>query len=129
MVKKNYTKINKLFNLLLIAFVLIFINGILNLGGILLFFFTLIFLSIGIRLLYKLLKSKIKGNLKLYLLLTGIGSIIYSFSIFYGTIGIWGLYYINNFIFLSSSIASFGVFSIGVIGTLIILYRIKENER
>lgn len=126
MVTYNIGKIKKFFYALLVVFILIFINGFLNLGGNFLLIFSLIFLIFGSLLIFQTFKTKIKGKFKVYLLLTGFGSILYSISIIYGIFGIRGFYSINSHIYLTTTILSFGAFSFGVIATFLYF---KKNKK
>jgi len=115
----NISKIKKSFYILLVNFVLIFINGLFNFGGNSLLVFSLIYLIFGIILIFQTFKTYLYRKFKVYLLLTGFGASFYAVSIIYGVFGVKGFYAINNPIYLTTTILSFGFFSFGVIASFI----------
>ena len=124
--EKNQKGLKRLVYGLITLFILLFLSGILDIGGKLLFALILLYFVLSVAINVLIFKSKPEGKLKVFLLLTGISSVVFSLGIIYGILGIWGFYSINDLIYLSSVIASWIGFMTGALGSIILL---KNSDR
>lgn len=100
-------------------FALFFITGFLDLGGKTLLVIILLYFVLGIILNICIFRSKPEGKPRASLLLTGVAVAVFSMGVTYGILGIWGLYPINDIVYLTSVIASWSGFLFGAIWSIL----------
>ena len=119
MIHQNYLKrLRRVVWGLVLLLIIFFLGGFLDFGAGSLLIIVLLYFGLGIVLNVSVVKSGAKGKLRLYLLLTGISSTVFSLGVTYGIVGIMGYYTINDFLYLSSVIIAFLAFVIGTICSL-----------
>ena len=79
------------------------------------------FLLLGIYLIQQTFVLSIEGKLKMFLLLTGFSSLLFSIGVMYGVMGIWGFYTIVDAVYLIALITSMSGFIIGMTRSLSLL--------
>ena len=84
---------------------------------------SLVYILLGIVLIFLTLKSKVKGRLKVFLLLTGFSSAGLLLGLLHGFFEVWGLDTLQVVFFYIGVVVSPILFIIGVIGSLVILRR------
>lgn len=137
MSEKNLKKVEKVFYVLIVLFILIIINNLimtfvtpmfggLILRGVLATLFlplTILFFVLGIVLIFLTLKSKIEGKLKLFLLLTGASPVGFLISvILHGLLEALGIILHVVFFFIAILVCPI-LFLIGAIGSIVLFKR------
>lgn len=100
-----------------LVFLIGFFSGIKNLflAPLLFYFFS------GLALISMTLKAEVEGKLRVYLLISGFCSVVFTAGVAYGVLGIWGFYDIYDPLYLISVIAAVLGFIVGTIGSLTFL--------
>ena len=84
---------------------------------------SIVYILLGIMLIFLTFKSKVKGRLKVFLLLTGFSSAGLLLGLLHGFFEVWGLDTLQVIFFYIGVVVSPILFIIGVIGSLVILRR------
>ena len=120
-------RIKKLVFGLIGLFVIFFLFGFLDIGGMALLITMLLYFAIGVALISYVIKSKARGKLRVYLLIAAISSLVFACGVSYGIMGILRAYRINDSIYISSVTISAIGFIAGGIGSLVLL-KSKQPE-
>jgi hypothetical protein len=102
------------------ALIMLFILNLLPLGMVSLPL-SLVYILLGIVLIFLTLKSEVKGRLKVFLLLTGFSSAGLLLGLLHGFLEVWGLDTLQTVFFYIGVVVSPIIFLIGVIGSIILL--------
>ena len=89
---------------------------------------SLVYILLGIVLIFLMLKSEMKGKLKVFLLLTGFSSAGLVLGLLHGFLEAWGLDTLQVVFFYIGVVVSPIIFLIGVIGSIVLFRKIRDQH-
>lgn len=113
---------------LLLFFLIFFIVGFFNVGGKVLLGTLIPFVLLSLFLFF-IIPGLETPVLKNYLWLTAIAAVVFSASVAYGVLGIWGFFEVDNRVYLGSVMLAWAGFLLGLIESFIHLRKLKRKER
>ncbi len=113
---------------LLLFFLIFLIVGFFDVGGRVLLGTLIPFVLLALFLFF-IIPGLETPVLKSYLRLTAIAAVVFSAGVAYGVLGIWGLFEIDNRVYLGSVMLAWAGFLLGLIESFIHLRKIKRKER
>ena len=125
MEKMNHSQINWLKRLvygLVVLFILILLPfGVVSLP------LSLVYILLGIVLIFLTLKSEVKGKLKVFLLLTGFSSAGLLLGLLHGFLEVWGLDTLQVVFFYIGVVVSPIIFLIGAVGSIVLFKKVSKQ--
>lgn len=113
---------------LLLFFAVFFVIGFFNVGGKVLLASLVPFVLLALLLVFvtPAIRPIILRN---YLWLTAIGALLFTAGVAYGVLGIWGVFEVDNKIYLGTVLLSWACFLLGLIESFVHLRKRKRRER
>lgn len=127
-ISKRRAVIKRILYGLLLFFLIFFIVGFFNVGGKVMLGTLIPFVLLALFLFF-IIPGLESAPLRSYLRLTAIAAVVFSGGVAYGVVGIWGVFEIDNRIYLGTVMLSWAGFLLGLIESFIHLKRIKRKDR
>ena len=113
---------------LLFFFIAFCIIGFFNVGGKVLLGTLVPFLLLALFLAF-IIPGIEPRILRRYLWLTITGAILFTLGVAYGVLGIWGMFKVDNKIYLGTVVLAWAAFLLGLVESFVHLRRAKRTER
>lgn len=113
---------------MLLFFIIFFVIGFFNVGGRVLLASLVPFALLALFLAF-VTPAVQPIVLRNYLWLTAFGAVFFTAGVAYGVLGIWGLFKVDNKIYLGTVLLSWAAFLLGLIESFVHLRKIRRKER